>query len=140
MDNTVTTIDDLLQRLEYMQEMDQVNELECLKAEKLRLLQEVEVYWQALDETNSFASKTAETLSLLQSVAQTDSKKVAAGDKKWLAYWGIIEGDETEAAYCGKTQSTLQLSNTTDGQAWLNGTRTKRMGVWGVVGQPAADP
>ena len=114
-----------------MEEMDQLKELETLKTEKSQLLQGIEVYYRALNKNASFVPKAIEIVLFLQNVAQIASQKQIASDKRWLAYWGILEGDEQEIEDCGKTQ-TVQLSNTAND---TYGPRAPKRNGWGF-GEP----
>lgn len=87
----VATIDELLERLEHVEDMDMVRQLERLEAERAELSQEIENCKKALGRTTNLILETTETLSLLQTAAKVMEGKQAAAESKWLAYWGIMD-------------------------------------------------
>ena len=90
----VMTIDELLERLEHVQEMESQKRLEELRAERCLLLQELQIFGGAYKDAGDLGRKTAETVSLLEAVAAAARQTRAAAEDRWLAYWGIGRGGE----------------------------------------------
>lgn len=93
-EQVVETIDDLLERLEHMEEMGKHAELQRLKAERSQLLQETELCCRTHEKTENLILEITEMLSLLQVITKLLKGEQTAAERKWLAYWGIDEGGE----------------------------------------------
>jgi len=94
-DQIMANIDDLLERLDRREEMEDFKQLELLKRERKRLLDEIEFCDRVRAEISDFFFKTKEIISLFRAAISSRKRNEAAEDCRWLAYWGIEEGNSS---------------------------------------------
>jgi hypothetical protein len=95
-DQVMATVDELLGRLESMEEMEDLRQLDVLIEERTRLLRSMELCDRALQQTQKFFLEVTKMILLFQTATDAAGKKQAMANRTWLEYWGI---EEEESMY-----------------------------------------